>query len=366
MPRKIKIVHVITSLGYGGAERLLLDLARHIDHHKFELSVITVVGGGPLKEEFERAGVKVIVNHKLTKPGLGVFVKIWWQLKKIQPDIVHTHLFAGDFWGGLAAKRASVPLIVSTAHNLDMDEGPRKKKIKQRLAQFTDKIIAVSMAVKKYCVKTEGVPEEKVTVIYNGVEIDKFFDHSPKLFSHHVVKIGVIGRLAEQKGQAILLEALPLMRQKDVMVKIAGEGPLEKSLKEEVTNLNLEKQVEFVGIQKDVAGFLKTVDIVAMPSRWEGLGLVLIEASLAGRIIVASNTGGIPEVVKNNETGLLVPPGNPQKLAEALDWVIEHKIDAMAMGLRAQSYCKKFDIKNMADQYENLYQKLIKQVLGKV
>lgn len=355
---KIKVVHIITSLYFGGAERLLFDLVSEIDRDKFDITVITVVDGGPLVADFVKNGVPVLVNKKNSWLGLGLVWRLNKQLREIKPDIVHTHLFGGDAWGRLAAIFARVPVIISTAHNSDMDEGRIKKIIKFILSFGTKKVVAVSRAVKDYVVEVEKIPASKMIVIYNGVRREKFFDAEPSVFENSMVRLAVIARLAEQKGHDILLEAAAKMKNKNVLLRFLGSGPLEAALKTRASELGIAKRVEFLGAQSDVAAFLKQTDIVVLPSRWEGLGLVLIEASLSARPIVAARVGGVPEVIEDKKNGLLVPANNPERLAQAIDWLIDHPKEARAMGWRACNNAERFDLGQMVANYEKLYLQL--------
>ncbi len=362
MPQaKIKIVHIVTSLRFGGAEKLLWDMARFLNQSRFEMTVITVVGGGPLEDKFRELGVKVIINEKKSRLGLGLVGRIKKQLKEIQPDIVHTHLFAGDCWGRLAAWKAGVPVIVSTAHNTDRDEGSMKKYIKWLLSFPTKKVVAVSEAVKQYVIRSEKVAAAKVAVIYNGVDVAKYLRPGAAVLSGGKPVIGVIGRLAPQKGHATLLRAVASMRHHEARLKVVGDGALEKDLKRLASTLGIEDRTEFMGARQDVDKILDQIDILVLPSLWEGLGLVLIEASLAGRVVVGSRVGGIPEVVRDKETGRLVPPGDEKALADTLDWLIDHPEAARKLAWAAQEFAKKFDIKKMVGQYEKMYIDLLKQ-----
>ncbi|MBI3626864.1 glycosyltransferase [Candidatus Uhrbacteria bacterium] len=353
--QKIKVVQIITALGVGGAERLLLDLAGNLDQAVFDVTVMTVVGGGALEDGLRLLDVPVLVNHKRGKLGLLTLWRIYRQIKKIQPDIVHTHLFGGDTWGRLAAHFAGVPIIISTAHNTDLDEGVIKKFLKKFLAGWTYKVVAVSEAVKKYSIEVEKIPSAKLDVIHNGVRILDFFQADPKILSGTTPTILVMARLAPQKGHAVLFKALTQMKNQNVKVILAGDGPEKGNLQKLAASLGLASRVEFRGAKNDMTQLLPSCDIVALPSLWEGLGIVLIEASLAGRAIVASSVGGVPEVVQAGQTGLLVPPGEVAPLAQALDWLTENPLEASKMGIRARDFALKFDIKEMAKAYGVLY-----------
>jgi len=357
--KKIKIIHLITGLNFGGAERLLLDLARGLDSEHFEVKVATVVAGGPLEEEFRAAGVPVRIFKKKSRIGFGVIWKIRKYLRVEAPDIVHTHLFGGDTWGRFAAILARVPVIISTEHNTNLDEGWAKRKVKKFLSFFTKKIIAISEAVQNYSIVRDRISAKKIVVIRNGINLEKFSSLPEKKFGDPPV-IGVVGRLEEQKGHKYLFEALNLIKTIPWILWVVGDGSLKNDLEHLAKDLNLRERIIFLGARRNVPEILSKIDIVVMPSLWEGLGIAVLEAAAAGKPIVASRVGGIPEIISDGETGILVEPGNVKSLADGLEHVLLGKIDAKDMGARARKMVEeKFSVEKMIQEYEELYTELV-------
>lgn len=357
---KIKIIHIICSLGYGGAERFLVDLIKFSDHEKFEIKVVTAVRGGPLVQELEKMGIPVQVFEKKTKLGLGVLWKIYRYLRKEKPDIVHTHLFAGDAWGKTAAILARVPIIISTEQNLWWDEGWLKKLCKWILSHWTDKVAAISEAVKNYLIKTEHISKSKIVVIPNGVDTEKFFVSEPQFFVNPIPVVGTIGRLEKQKGHQYLLETLSLLKERQWEAWLIGEGSLQGKLEKQAKQQGIKERVQFLSPTGDILPLLQKMDIFVLPSLWEGLGIVLLEAALAGKPIIASAVDGIKEILENKKTALLVPPASPASLAKAIEWLLEHRQEAQQMALTAQRAVKeKFDIRIIAQDYQKLYLQLM-------
>lgn len=363
---KIKIVYIITSLGFGGAERPLLDLVKFINRSKLNISVATVVGGGPLEQEFKNLGVEVKVFKKKTKLGLETISSLKKYLEEKKPDIVHTHLFAGDFWGKVAARKAKVPIIVSTEQNLNLDEGWIKGLIKTKTYRFTNRVITISKAIKDYTVKAYKVNPEKIEVIYSGIDLDKF-SYQPKDLGLEP-KLGIIGRLEKQKGHKYLLKALVnvLKDFPQAQLWIIGEGSLHSQLERQARQLKIDKNVKFLGARKNIPEILAGLDIFVMPSLWEGLGVAAIEAQACGVPVIASKVDGLKEVVEDKKTGLLVEPKNSRALAEAIIWSLKHpKIVKQVIINARRSVEEKFDIKKMVSKYEALYQKLYESTPGK-
>lgn len=338
---------------------MLLDLVRRLPSEIFDVKVATTVRGGALVEDFKNTGISAYIFDKKSKLGLGVIWKLWRFLRKEKPDIVHTHLFGGDTWGRIAAILARVPVIVSTEHNMNFDEGWIKRKVKKFLSHFTKKIVAVSEAVKNYSVSRDKIKAKKITVIVNGIDLDKFALIPEKEFSNPPV-IGIIGRLEEQKGHKYLFEALNLIKIIPWILWVVGDGSKKNELERLAKDLNLRERIIFLGARKNIPEILSGIDIFVMPSLWEGLGLAVLEAAAAGKPIVASCAGGIPEIIEDRKTGILVEPKNVKSLADGLERILLGKIDAREMGGRAREIVKeKFSAERMVEAYEKLYKELL-------
>jgi glycosyltransferase involved in cell wall biosynthesis len=356
---KIKIIHIITGLNFGGAERMLLDLAKFLDKERFEIKVATVVGGGPLLSEFREAGIDVKIFQKKSKLGFGAVWQIYKYLRKERPKIVHTHLFGGDTWGRLAAILARAPAVISTEHNTNLDEGWVKRKIKKFLSFFTERIVAVSGAVQKYSEAVDCIKSKKIVVIPNGIDVRKFAEISEKCYGSPPI-IAVVGRLEKQKGHEYLFEALNLIKTIPWTLWVVGDGSLKGGLEKLAKDLSLRERIIFLGARRNVAEILSQVDIFVLPSLWEGLGLAVLEAAAAGKPIVASRVGGIPEIIYDGEIGVLVEPKNVKSLADGLERVLLGEGEAKEMGQRAREMIiEKFSVEKMVDEYEKLYDGLV-------
>jgi glycosyltransferase involved in cell wall biosynthesis len=358
--KKVKVLHIIGRLSYGGAENLLLDLCRKIDKTKFDISVLALQGAGSLQPKFEAAGVKVEVMRKRFKGDLAMIRKVKEYIGKQKPDIVHTHLFVGDYYGGQAALKAKVPVIVSTKHDI-LSEGKVRDFLVHRVHRKINKIVAISRATKDFIIKHEKVPFEKVALIYNGIDSDKFYLPESKIFSQEITKIGAIGRLSPEKGHKYLIRACRFIKDKKWRLLLVGDGAVRKDLERAVQLLDLEGYVTFVGEVEDVRPYLEQIDIFVLPSLSEGLSLAIIEAAFAGRFIIATNVGGVPEIIKDKETGLLFKPKSIEQLVSRLKWAMEHKDEASKMARRLQAeVVDRFDINLIIKQYEQLYYDLLK------
>lgn len=359
--RKIKVVHIIPTLDLGGAERIAVDLVRFGNHDVFEFSVITIVGGGPLEADLRAAGIPYYSLKKMTTLGLGMLVELTQLLNRLEPDIVHTHLFGAHLWGQVASMLNRVPIMVASEQNTDVDLGELRTRVKQLLSFSADTVIAASGAIRDFLITQGHIAEEKIVVIRNAIDTRAFLALPAPSFGH-TYKLLAIGRLMEQKGHDVLIEALSGLHDIPWELTIAGTGELLDDLSDLVTLHHLNDRVNFIGAVADVPALIAEHDVVVMPSRWEGIGLVVMEGMAAGRPVVASNVGGIPELIEHGKTGILVQPENPHALAEALAWVWEHQDAARAIGARAREHARlQCDIKEMVAQYERVYAHLTHQ-----
>lgn len=344
MPR---VLHVICDLSAGGAERMVVELVRRRSPD-FEVEVATIQGGGPLEVELRAAGVPVWLGRRRGARGLlstfGPLVAA-----AARADIVHTHLYAGDVWGRAAAVVAGIghgrrAVLLSTEHNFNPDEGWRVW-VKRATAPATRVVVAVSEAVAVNAVGHERVARpSQIRVIPNGVDVARFVRVPARSPSAQPLRLLAVGRCVPQKGFDLLIDALP----PGVTLRIAGDGPFRRE----------HPQVEWVGRVADVAPLYAAADIVVVPSRWEGFGLVAAEAMAARCVVVASAVGGLPEVV--GDAGVLVPPGDVGALRAALSALVADRPRcaqlAAAGRLRAVS---RFDIVRCVRAYEDLYRELL-------
>jgi L-malate glycosyltransferase len=361
--KKIKIIYITGPLVFGGAERFNIDLVNNLDKNIFDPQIISIHNKDFVGEEFDKQGLKIKKFIKKYKIDLGLIFKLRKYLKSEKPDIIHTQLFAGDAWGRIAAILAGVPAIVLTEQNVTSNDIWLRRKVKYILSFFTHKTFAISQGVKESMIK-EGISTKKLQVIYNGIEIDKFKNTEFKLNTDAPIFFN-IGRLEKQKGQIYLIQAFKILLKKYPQAElwIAGSGSLEKELKTESKELS---NVKFLGTRKDIADIFKQIDIFVLPSLWEGMGVVLPEAMLARKPIIASNVPAVKEVVKDNKTGLLSEPKDVNKLAKKMEKYLVDKNFAKKMADSAFNFAKeKFDIKNITKQYETEYLETYEHIINK-
>ncbi len=323
----LRVLHVLCDLSPGGAERLVLELARRASSD-VRASVATVLGGGGLEAAFRAANVPLqLGDRRRGRPSAAGFAAL--RALARDHDVVHTHLYAGDVWGRLAA--LDHPCVISTDHNTDRDESWQRvaRACTNPIARV---VVAVSDAVAR---RVRGA--RSVVVIPNGVDLGRF--DTP-----HVGGDGrralAVGRRAPQKGFDLLLRALP----PDMTLDVAGEGPYAPA----------HPRVRWLGRREDIPALLAAADMLVVPSRWEGFGLAAAEGLAAGVPVVAFAVDGLVEVVA--DAGILVPPGDTDALRAAMARLRDDPALRAELGARGRARARaRFDLGRMRDAYEALW-----------
>jgi glycosyltransferase involved in cell wall biosynthesis len=229
------------------------------------------------------------------------------------------------------------------------------------LSYGSSAVVAASNGIREFLIEEEHLPAEKITVIRNAVETTRFADVPPAPFGE-TLKLLAIGRLEPQKGHDVLLNALAGLRDVPWELTLVGEGSARDDLVDIAVMNRIHDRVHFVGTHLDVEPFLAACDVVVMPSRWEGIGLVIMEGMAAGRPVVASRIGGIPELIDDKKNGLLVPIEDVAALQEALRFMWTNQSAARALGAAARVKAQQvFDVRAMVAAYERVYAHLAHQ-----
>ena len=305
----IKICYVIGSLEIGGAEKQLLKLVENIDKRRF-LPVVIALRGGALKKEFEKV-VKLIVIGKRWKIDPFFLFRLISVIKKEQPYILHTFMFTSNTWGRIAGIIARIPVIIASERCVDIWKRWYHKLIDKILLMFTHKVIGNSNAVKKFYQETEGIPERKILVIYNGVDLEEF--QKIETGKIEIEKkggiVGTGGRFTEQKGLINLLMAIPevLKMLPDTKFIFVGDGPLRKSFEDFVKNHNISDSVIFTGYRKDILFIFSLCDMIVVPSLFEGMSNIVLEAMALKKPVIGTDIPEIAELIEDGKNGFLVP-----------------------------------------------------------
>lgn len=343
-----KILYLIPRFTTGGAEMLVLQYAKHFKQAGFDVAVASVVGGGELVKEFEKAGITVLVSQNKT---LGS----WRKLKKFycqySPDIVHSHVFSADLAGYLLVRKKTK--WISTQHNVGNEHSSLRQMILQFILKKTNKIVAVSEAVEDFC-KQDLKLKNNIVLIKNGIETKKWLALSSDILNTNKLKLATIGRLEKQKNHEFLFQSLSGL-ETDWELNIFGAGSLEKSLKKLASDLKITEKIKWQGIKTNLITELKNIDVVIQPSLWEGMSLVIMEAMTAERLVITSQTAG-RGLIENNKTGVLLDDFNEKKWLEVLNKISVQKDWARNLARQGREYAKNnFDIAKHLEDLEKIY-----------
>jgi glycosyltransferase involved in cell wall biosynthesis len=327
----MRIAHLVIGGEVAGGQLVALRLARAARDRGDEVGFVAPEHG-PFTELAEREGFRVEVLPLRRSFQLAAAWRLARLLRRRRADLLHTHtLAAANVLSRLAAAAARVP-VVSHLH-IENHFRPATRRLLAGLdnatARLAARLVAVSEDTKRAYAR-QGYPRGRIEVVYNGVELPP--DNGYR--RNEPPRIGEIARLCDVKGQRELLQALA--RVPDAQLVLAGRdleqgGAFQDALEHESERLGIRERVEF-GFREDVPALLETLDVVALPSWTEGLPIVLLEAMAHGRPVVATPVGGTPELVTDGETGLLVPPRDPEALAEALRRVLDDPDLARRLG----------------------------------
>ncbi len=353
----INIVHIIPRLYLAGAERMALLYAQGLDKTKFKITVASSVEDGSLRPLLEDTGVEIIVGSK-KKYGnrWGVWKFLKQELTRIAPAIIHTHLLGADIIGYLWKRIHPEVIWISTAHNVEYNSPWIKRFLWKCILRQVDSVIAVSDAVAVYVCDHFQIPKEKITTVYNGIDVMHWKKIPFREFDPQNIQLGTIGRLEEQKGHYYMLRALAQIADVPWTYHVFGEGSLEQSLKREATRLGLSSRIIWHGQTDAIESAIATLDVIVQPSLFEGMSLVVLEALASGRVLIATDAAG-EGIIQNGKTGIIVPSKDSDSLAVALRQLFSWSPTAytkIAKQARADAI-KRFDIAEHYRAIENVY-----------
>ncbi len=361
---QMRVLHIIDSLNAGGAESLLKNFVLEAKKNDlFNIEIATLYSNAIFKDEIKNVGIPVWDLNLKYKYDFRGILKIITLIKKGKYDVIHVHLFPADIFVALSSLFLSKNInYVFTEHNTYNRR--RSRKVFKILDKFTysrySKIICISNQTRCSLINWIPIVKKKTVVIPNGISIPDFVDFK---FSEIYYDVLFVGGLSRQKGVNFLLEAISILKEKYnryLKVAIVGDGPLKDELRKLCVKLKINNQVEFLGIQKNVNNFMRSSKVFVLPSRWEGFGLVIIEAMSNMLPVIASNVGGIPEIIENGKDGILLPPEDSETLAQAINDLLENKELREKLSQAAYKKVKKeFSIKKYSVQILDLYRSLI-------
>lgn len=362
-----KVLHLIETDEPGGAETVLVEIAdRCRDEYD---SIGLVLKEGWTSEQLRARGIPVI-HHPLRHPfDVGWVARMVRLIRRYNVGVIHSHEFTTNVYATAAARVAGVPIICVT-HGKNYYPDRLYRRIACRLvARLADRFIAVSDDLAGFISARIGIPASGIMTLPNGIDTDRFTP-SPRepglravlgLEADDYVLI-VVAALFEMKGHRDLLQAVGLLRDEmpDLRVLLVGDGSYRTSLEALVGELHIDDRVGFLGHRNDIPDLLRLSDLFVLPSYSEGMPISILEAMASGVPVVATNVGGVGEVITSGITGHLVAPGDPAALAGKIVECHRHPeaMAAMAENARA-SVVERFSMKTMMARYKALYRELL-------
>ena len=371
----IRLLLVESGRAVGGTERVVWELATRLPSARFDVRVWLSDDRGvdELAGALEQVdiGVDRVAEVESRWDWKGMFAT-WSRLRALKPDLVHIHHVwpAADRYLSMIARAAGVPHVVVTEHIMGEAHSRGQQALKRDELKNADAVTAVTAAIVETLVRDYGIETVRVRIIPNGADMPDEEREAPlarrwreRFLATPLKPLWVVaGRLEEQKGHDLLLDALvTLYRQGlDFTLAVAGDGSRRGWLEQRALSLGLSPRVQFVGQLDDVGSLLAAADGVILPSRWEGLPLVLLEAMARGRPIVATAVGGVADALEDGVSGTLVPPNDIGALAAALEHLHRRADRAWRLGQVAAEVARdRFSWHAVVDEFESVYDEVL-------
>jgi glycosyltransferase involved in cell wall biosynthesis len=361
----MRIMHLTTALARGGLERLICLLAAcNRDDHENEMVVIIInnIYDQDLMKKLERTAAKIIcLNRRPGRPWslLYYVATLRKVLVSVKPDVLHYHNKVGFIVAFLSSAGLSMKKVY-TLHNTRLFSTTLWGRFcKYVVIRGTDVLIAISRSVKEDFCQNDETAYLKTEIVPNGIDISEFKRSSP---ANRVPRIICVGRLThEQKGQDILIKALAMLADSSVEFRcdFVGEGPSRRMLESLIRDSNLRARIKLLGERSDVPFLLGQADLFVLPSRFEGFGIVILEAMAAALPIIVSDVDGPREVIVNDRNGLLFRSEDDRDLAEKIKTLLEAKEYGRKLGENARCDVQQYSIQVMYEKYIGIYKSLV-------
>ncbi len=393
---KIKLLHIITRFDKGGSAENTFLTARNLDKDRYDVMLVT--GSSPPANSpvhskdpetaaieanianLHAKGVQLILLAELVRDlspfsDLSAFLSLVRIIRREKPQIVHTHTSKAGFLGRWAAWLCRIPIIVHTPHGHVFWGyfGPCRTRLfialERWTARITTKLVMLTEREKADHLRLRIAPDEKFAVIHSGIDLSRFrpdparkaeIRSALEIPSESIV-VATVGRLTAVKGQDTLIRAIAecLRQGEKVFLLILGEGELRSDLEALSAELGIAEAVRFLGWRPDVASVIDACDIFCLPSLNEGMGKAIVEAMAMGKPVIASDVGGIPDLVIPGENGILVPPGDSNALAKAILNLRDHPEMSVKMGKQGRGKALRYGVESMLNKIDGLYSGLL-------
>ena len=362
------VVHLIYCFDVGGLERVLINTINAMPKNTFKHVIISLTYASDFAKNLTN-NIEVIELHKKEGNDLSTHFKLFKHLKEIKPTVLHTYNISTIEYHPIAWL-AGIKGHVHAEHGRDIGDpqGLNKKHnlLRKVMSYFIHQITPVSKDLEQWLINTVGVKNNKVSLVYNGMDYSRFANNVERPHNPQEIVFGTVARLTPIKDQQNLIHAFSMLiaKQNDktlkCRLKIVGDGPSAHELKQLVLRLNIEHVVEFTGNSNEIANILESLDVFVLSSLAEGIPMTILEAMASGLPIVSTNVGGIPELVFNNVHGALVEKSNSEQLMMALEgYLVDQSLIAEHGQAGRIRVIDEFSEKSMVSSYLSIYQKLV-------
>ncbi len=368
------VVHLVYRLDFGGLENLMVERINRMPADAYRHAVIALTETTDFANKISKPNVALFSLHKQPGLSLRTHADLWKLLRRLRPTVLHTYNLAAAEYAP-AALLAGVPVRINGAHGRDAGDphgtNPRHRLLRRLMLPFYDCCYGNSADLVEWNRTVIGVPEHKSRLLGNGIDTDRFHpgaagkDSEATGFGPDCIVIGTVGRIQDVKNHAGLLDAFILLRQRHpelaarLRLVIVGDGPLRGALRTQAEAAGVAELVWLPGARSDVAGIMRGLDIFAMSSLAEGTPGSALEAMASGLPVVGTRVGGIPEVIDDGVTGLLVPPSDPAAMAEALArYALAPALAAQHGAAGRERVLRKYNMPAMVAAYQSLYDTL--------
>ena len=363
--KRIHVLQLVEGFGGGGAERKLLELVREMDETRFRTVVCSLGFTNTLQKEFESLDAKTVTFRRRGRFNPRLFFQLLRLVRREQIDVIMTTLFYADIVGALVGRLAKVKAVFfwETISSPGWLTWHRKWLYKLAAGSCT-RIVSVSRATADFVVDKREIPSHKVVVIPYGIDLAAYAPKDGARIRESIglnrndPVIGMVGRLQPQKGHRYLVKAMEKVVKTvpDVKVVLVGWGGLQDEIETQIEEAGLKDHFVLLGLREDVSDLLNAFDIFTLPSLWEGLPNVILEAMATAKPVVASSVDGNAELVLDGATGFLVPPKDVDRLADALVHLLTHKDEAARMGRKGRKRVEEeFSLRQQVQRFQDLY-----------
>ena len=375
--KKPLIAHVLFRLGTGGLENGVVNLINTMPDDNYRHAVICMTDYTDFRNRIKKDAVQVYCLNKKPGQDFAVYVRLWRLLREIKPDILHTRNLSA-LEAQLSGLLAGIKHRIHGEHGRDLDDvdgtNPRYVMLRRLFRPVVQRYVPMSKDLENWLIKQINVPAQKITQVYNGVDLSRFklSDDKPIALlppdfrSKDLMLIGTVGRLDPVKDQITLVQAFIHLLKLDPAAKnkvrliVVGAGALQPQLQALSRDAGVDDLIWFAGERQDVADIMQTLDLFVLPSINEGISNTILEAMATALPVIATDVGGNPELVINDQTGYLVPKQNPAAMAAAFKHYLDNPALLAIHGQAGRARCvSTFSLNRMISDYVTIYDNLL-------